>query len=804
MNVNGNSISIDIGASSEQAVNEINRVSGALKNLKTSSAQPIKPKIDTSETVSATSKIQQLREKIRSLNTLWSDLPKIAKASREGFNMNDVTRRLRDFNPFRYVAATAAQPIIEGLEYLDERLARSGHSWSDFIKNERMAGEESGRFSYFLDSLRLGFVQFGEVAGSIGGKLTRGFGTLASSLWNGAKAAFKFSANIATIPFKKAIDSVKNFVGKISQIGSAIKRIAFYRLIRSAIKAVTEALQEGVTNAYWFSKQFGNATKYISDAYDSLSSASFKLGNQMGAAWATLYAQIAPIIESIISLVTRAMQVISQFLAAMGGRGTYMRAIDYTKEWADETARGGGAAKEWRNQLMGFDEINRLEEPNKGGGGGGGKLTDYNNMFDEMPIEKSIRDFVSRFTRAIEKGNWQMAGNILARKINSIFPKEEQWQAWGETLGYGLNGAIQTMYYALDGIDFGGIGAKLAAFLNGAFSQIDFTKVGALLVEQTLVQIDFWMGFLGNLDWGQIGKSIGDLFRGALDKASEWLASKDWRSIGQNVFTKFKEAISGIDFAPLADSFFHFLGEAFTAAVLFIDGFFSDTVQAIKDYFKEKTEEMGGDTWEGFKKGITDAWKNVKDWCKEHIVDPFVNGVKDLLGIHSPSTVFADIGGNIIAGLQSGLSDMWSGVERWISDHFGWLISWCQSACSWLNSVLVGVGLVNGANLGSTWQTGGGSSGRGGKFASGGFPDEGQLFIAREAGPELVGTMGGRTAVANNDQIVSGIREGVFDAVLAAMSQSGGNGDRGEVVVKVYLDSREIKAGQDRLARAWG
>lgn len=64
--------------------------------------------------------------------------------------------------------------------------------------------------------------------------------------------------------------------------------------------------------------------------------------------------------------------------------------------------------------------------------------------------------------------------------------------------------------------------------------------------------------------------------------------------------------------------------------------------------------------------------------------------------------------------------------------------------------------------------------------------------------------MGGRTAVANNDQIVSGIREGVFDAVLAAMSQSGGNGDRGEVVVKVYLDSREIKAGQDRLARAWG
>lgn len=49
-------------------------------------------------------------------------------------------------------------------------------------------------------------------------------------------------------------------------------------------------------------------------------------------------------------------------------------------------------------------------------------------------------------------------------------------------------------------------------------------------------------------------------------------------------------------------------------------------------------------------------------------------------------------------------------------------------------------------------------------FASGGFPAQGQMFVAREAGPELVGTIGGRTAVANDGQIISGIREGVADA----------------------------------------
>ena len=50
-------------------------------------------------------------------------------------------------------------------------------------------------------------------------------------------------------------------------------------------------------------------------------------------------------------------------------------------------------------------------------------------------------------------------------------------------------------------------------------------------------------------------------------------------------------------------------------------------------------------------------------------------------------------------------------------------------------------------------------------FADGGFPDDGQLFLAGESGPEFVGNMGGHTAVANNDQIVDGIREGVESAM---------------------------------------
>ena len=49
-------------------------------------------------------------------------------------------------------------------------------------------------------------------------------------------------------------------------------------------------------------------------------------------------------------------------------------------------------------------------------------------------------------------------------------------------------------------------------------------------------------------------------------------------------------------------------------------------------------------------------------------------------------------------------------------------------------------------------------------YATGGFPTTGQLFLAREAGPEMVGKIGTNTAVANNEQIIQGIAQGVANA----------------------------------------
>jgi hypothetical protein len=70
------------------------------------------------------------------------------------------------------------------------------------------------------------------------------------------------------------------------------------------------------------------------------------------------------------------------------------------------------------------------------------------------------------------------------------------------------------------------------------------------------------------------------------------------------------------------------------------------------------------------------------------------------------------------------------------------------------------------------------------KYAEGGFPETGQLFIARESGAEMVGSIGSRTAVANNDQIVTAVSEGVYQAVSRAIGQKSG-GTSGDVVLNI-------------------
>ncbi len=131
------------------------------------------------------------------------------------------------------------------------------------------------------------------------------------------------------------------------------------------------------------------------------------------------------------------------------------------------------------------------------------------------------------------------------------------------------------------------------------------------------------------------------------------------------------------------------------------------------------------------------------------------------------STVVSFIHNKVIQPISGFFSNLWNGigngVKSMVNVVIGALNRMIKGFLSPFNLLIDGLNLIPGVNIKKL-------SFKIPTLATGGFPSMGQMFIAREAGPELVGTIGSRNAVVNNDQIVESVSSGVYKAVCAALS----------------------------------
>lgn len=142
-------------------------------------------------------------------------------------------------------------------------------------------------------------------------------------------------------------------------------------------------------------------------------------------------------------------------------------------------------------------------------------------------------------------------------------------------------------------------------------------------------------------------------------------------------------------------------------------------------------------------------------------------------------------------GMKNYFVSTFDAIERDANSTIDSIISKVNSAISAINDLKAAMSSIGGSGL----SVGVGVRG----FASGGFPEMGELFVANEAGPEFVGSIGSRTAVANNDQIVQGIAAGV---AAAMMSQNELLAQQNQLLLEILnkdtsinLDGRELNAG---------
>jgi hypothetical protein len=164
---------------------------------------------------------------------------------------------------------------------------------------------------------------------------------------------------------------------------------------------------------------------------------------------------------------------------------------------------------------------------------------------------------------------------------------------------------------------------------------------------------------------GALMQNLTQFITDSLNKASDFIAKIDWQGLGKKLYDSIYKEITSVNWVALLESIFKFLGSAIGAVSGLAWGFIKDLfvktiIPALQDagsYFSDKIEECGGNIVEGILKGITDGMVNIFNWVAEHIFIPFIDGFKNAFGIHSPSTVMAEMGGYIISGLLKGITD---------------------------------------------------------------------------------------------------------------------------------------------------
>ena len=415
------------------------------------------------------------------------------------------------------------------------------------------------------------------------------------------------------------------------------------------------------------------------------------------------------------------------------------------------------------------------------------------NIFEKLNISEKLQSLQSKLDEVGQKlgwvnGFWQGLKDTIGVVIDFI-------GGWVITvLGSLLIGAFNGLIAVIEGAITAVSGvldifSGLATFLEGVFT-LDLAKVQDGLGQMAQGVKTAFSGL-----WQMLTSGVSEFIAGFLASFSE---------LGGTLISEKLPAI--------LQGFQDWWGDVVNFFVAELPKWWAENIAPW--FSAEKWIELGKSAMEGLFQGLASIGEAASEWGSDLIAS-----VKEVLGIHSPSTVFESLGVYAIDGLRIGLNgitfmsslfgNQLTAMKQLAYAFFSQLKAMQDTALAAYLAVLEAAGIANAETtdvMAAAYEamaarsnaaiqsiidyldsiprnittvhtiitrtvsggSGGGGSGSVSGYASGGFPTQGQLFLAREAGPELVGTLGGRVAVANNDQIVQGIAQGVYDAMVRA------------------------------------
>lgn len=315
-----------------------------------------------------------------------------------------------------------------------------------------------------------------------------------------AQRAIRAAEKEAAAKQKAAEKQMKALTKSTRHFGSRLRELVSGALVFNLISA-------GLRNV---TRYFGSALK----SNNEFSAAFSQLKGALLTAFQPIYEVVAPALIYLIRLLTMAAQVIGKFFAAISGKsyGTMQKNAKALYQQANGLEAVGNAAKEAKKQLLGFDEINRLEsnETSSGGGGSAGNIAPNFSELEDPAMMNHLENIL-RLVGAV-------GAALLTWKIASAFTNSL-------SLAAGLAGAVGGGFlYATNWAD---------AFANG----IDWDNLSGMLLGMTVLAGGLALAF------GPIGAAIGLLVTSV---GLVVLAIKEWIETGELSNEACAALVSGI------------------------------------------------------------------------------------------------------------------------------------------------------------------------------------------------------------------------------------------------------------------
>lgn len=452
----------------------------------------------------------------------------------------------------------------------------------------------------------------------------------------------------------KVVNVFKKFTPNLS---GGMKSLFTYATTLISLKSIYNGLSSA--GKAWLSSQDSEA-KQLSANIDYMK---YALGST-----------VAPVIQYVTNLFYQLLKAVQSVVYALFKVNIFAKAGASSY---NSMASSANKANKANKSLAGIhSEINNVSSSsNDSSGNDAGTPSIDLSEVDNTP---------NKIIDAIKSGDWYNVGKALGEKLNESMDSipwnkiQEKAKSIGSSLANFLNGGINTINWNQLGNTFAQGLNTIIYFGYNFVSNFDWSGVGQAISGSI-------NGFFYNVDWSTAGKTLGDGIKGIFNTIYTTLEEIDW----QEIATSLETFITSIDWSGMTQGLFRGIGSALGGLVLFLGTLISDAVQGAKEYFQEKVEECGGNVIAGIFKGIKDTIDNVAQWIYDNVFMPFIDGFKNVFGIHSPSTVMEEQGIFIIEGLKNGLTGIWDKVSSIfinlgskIKDKFseikGNLINWSE------------------------------------------------------------------------------------------------------------------------------